>query len=183
MSAAIAAQETACHTSDICTASDEDEPCNSCSSRLSSEPNSPRDAPLKVCLLSSNASMPTRATQNAAGFDLFAAESCMVPAWKRALIATDISVELPAGCYGRIAPRSGLAKKNSIDVAGGVVDPDYRGPVGVILVNSSDTDFIVNKGDRVAQFILERYVECDAQLVQQLSETSRGSGGFGSTGK
>ena len=81
-----------------------------------------------------------------------------------------------------LAPRSGLAVKNFIDVGAGVVDYDYRGNVGVVLFNHADEDFIVHKGDRVAQFILERISMAAAEEVQELSDTVRGAGGFGSTG-
>ena len=80
------------------------------------------------------------------------------------------------------APRSGLAWKHSIDVGAGVIDADYRGPVGVILFNHSDQDFAVKAGDRVAQLILERIVTPDVMEVEDLESTTRGSGGFGSTG-
>ena len=81
-----------------------------------------------------------------------------------------------------IAPRSGLALKHSIDTGAGVIDYDYRGPVGVILFNHADTEFIIKKGDRVAQLILERISMADIQEVAELSSTERGTGGFGSTG-
>jgi deoxyuridine 5'-triphosphate nucleotidohydrolase len=81
-----------------------------------------------------------------------------------------------------IAPRSGLALKHSIDVGAGVIDYDYRGPVGVILFNLGDKDFEIKRGDRIAQMILERICMADVAEVTELSETVRGSGGFGSTG-
>ena len=86
-------------------------------------------------------------------------------------------------CGGIVsAPRSGLAWKHSIDVGAGVIDADYRGPVGVILFNHSDQDFAVKAGDRIAQLILERIVMPDVMEVEDLESTTRGSGGFGSTG-
>jgi dUTP pyrophosphatase len=83
---------------------------------------------------------------------------------------------------GRIAPRSGLAAKNFIDTGAGVIDADYRGPVKVLLFNHSDTDFAVAEGDRVAQLVLERIYTPDVMEVQELEESVRGAGGFGSTG-
>lgn len=80
------------------------------------------------------------------------------------------------------APRSGLAWKHSIDVGAGVIDADYRGPVGIILFNHSDEDFEVKKGDRIAQLIMERIMTPDAVEVEDLDATARGEGGFGSTG-
>jgi len=99
------------------------------------------------------------------------------------LIKTDISIAVPKGTYGRIAPRSSLANKHFIDVGAGVIDEDYRGPVGIILFNFSDDDFVVNKGDRIAQLILERILTPDISVVDNLEQTDRGEGGFGSTGK
>lgn len=154
----------------------------SCSSRLSSEPNSPRDDCLKVMLFSKKARVPQRASEFAAGLDLHAAQSCVIPEWSRMTIPTDIAVQIPSGCYGRVAPRSGLAKKYFIDVAAGVIDEDYRGPLGVILVNNSAAAFTVEEGDRIAQLILERYSRCAVEVCEALDDSQRGSGGFGSTG-
>lgn len=93
-----------------------------------------------------------------------------------------MAIGCPEGTYGRIAPRSGLAWKHSIDVGAGVIDADYRGNVGVILFNFSDKDFEVKKGDRIAQLILEKISYCDIVETSDLDDTSRGEGGFGSTG-
>jgi deoxyuridine 5'-triphosphate nucleotidohydrolase len=98
------------------------------------------------------------------------------------MLKTDIAIAVPLGTYGRVAPRSGLALKHGIDVGAGVIDEDYRGNVGVILFNHSDVDFIVAAGDRVAQLILEKIETPDVEVVDDLSETVRGGGGFGSTG-
>lgn len=95
---------------------------------------------------------------------------------------TDIQVELPSGCYGRVAPRSGLAAKNHIDVGAGVIDEDYRGNVGVVLFNHAQADFDVKRGDRIAQLICERIFYPELVEVSTLNETERGAGGFGSTG-
>lgn len=106
-----------------------------------------------------------------------------VKAKNKELVKTDLQVMIPEGCYGRVAPRSGLAVKNFIDVGAGVVDSDYRGNLGVVLFNFSDQDFQVKKGDRVAQLICEK-IEFP-ELVEEkenLTETERGAGGFGSTG-
>jgi dUTP pyrophosphatase len=101
---------------------------------------------------------------------------------KRALVPTDLSIACPENTYARIAPRSGLALKHGIDTGAGVIDADYRGPVGVILFNFGDEEFVINPGDRIAQLILEQIVMADVVEVQELSQTVRGSGGFGSTG-
>lgn len=89
---------------------------------------------------------------------------------------------ISSGCYGRIAPRSGLAWKNHIDVGAGVIDEDYRGNIGVVLFNHSNEDFKVIKGDRIAQLICQRIEYPVLQEVTNLDNTSRGAGGFGSTG-
>ncbi len=95
---------------------------------------------------------------------------------------TDIQIELPTGCYGRVAPRSGLAAKNFIDVGAGVIDEDYRGNVGVVMFNHADQEFEVKKGDRIAQLICEQIFYPEIEQVEELSTTERGAGGFGSTG-
>ena len=118
-----------------------------------------------------------------AGFDLASAcDTMVVPAKGKALVKTDLAIAVPEGTYGRIAPRSGLAWKNHIDVGAGVIDADYRGNVGVVLFNHSEVDLTVNKGDRVAQLVLERISMDEAAGVESLEETERGAGGFGSTG-
>ena len=103
-----------------------------------------------------NARLPVRGTSGAAGYDLSAAQSAIVPAHGKCLIKTGLAMAIPAGCYGRIAPRSGLAWKKFIDIGVGVIDADYRGEVGAILFNFSDEDFVVNQGDRIAQIIFEK---------------------------
>merc|ERR1712224_1030037 len=135
-------------------------------------------ARLQVKKLSEHAKIPVRGSAGAAGYDLYSAKDCVIPARGKGLVPTDISIAIPYGTYARIAPRSGLAWKNSIDTGG--VDYDYRGPVGVILFNHSDNDFVVNKGDRVAQMVLERIVTPEIEEVLELSDTTRGAGGFGS---
>jgi dUTP pyrophosphatase len=137
---------------------------------------------LEVKLLSSKAVLPTRGSPFSAGLDLHAAADLVIPPNTRALVPTDLSVACPENTYARIAPRSGLALKHGIDTGAGVVDADYRGPVGVILFNFGDKDFVVKQGDRIAQLILEQIVMPDVVAVQDLSETVRGEGGFGSTG-
>ncbi|KAG1334147.1 Deoxyuridine 5'-triphosphate nucleotidohydrolase [Cocos nucifera] len=137
---------------------------------------------LKVKKLSQNAVLPSRASHLSAGYDLSSAAEGNVPARGKALIPTDLSIAIPEGTYARIAPRSGLAWKHSIDVGAGVIDADYRGPVGVILFNHSDVDFEVKPGDRIAQMIIERIMTPYVVEVGDLDSTVRGAGGFGSTG-
>nr|CAD2175557.1 unnamed protein product [Meloidogyne enterolobii] len=98
------------------------------------------------------------------------------------LVPTGIQIALPEGCYGRIAPRSGLASKNFIDVGAGVIDPDYRGELKVLLFNFSDADFKISVGDRIAQLVCTPFVKPALVEVTNLDETDRGDNGFGSTG-
>ncbi|KAF8681750.1 hypothetical protein HU200_045187 [Digitaria exilis] len=137
---------------------------------------------LKVKKLSEKAVLPSRGSALAAGYDLSSAVEMVVPARGNALVPTDLSIAIPEGTYARIAPRSGLALKHSIDVGAGVIDADYRGPVGVILFNHSDNEFAVKPGDRIAQMIIEVIVTPDVAEVEDLDATVRGEGGFGSTG-
>ncbi|XP_004500414.1 deoxyuridine 5'-triphosphate nucleotidohydrolase-like [Cicer arietinum] len=137
---------------------------------------------LRVKKLSDKAVLPSRGSPLSAGYDLSSAAATQVPARGKALIPTDLSIAVPEGTYARIAPRSGLAWKHSIDVGAGVIDADYRGPVGVILFNHSDVDFEVKFGDRIAQLIIEKIITPEVSEVQDLDSTLRGEGGFGSTG-
>ena len=121
-------------------------------------------------------------SQFAAGYDLHALEPVSVPAKGKALVSTGISMAIPYGNYGRIAPRSGLAAKHMIDVGAGVIDADYRGEVKVLLFNLGETDFKVEAEDRIAQLIIEKYTPTELVEVEELTETVRGDGGFGSTG-
>ena len=137
---------------------------------------------LRVKLLTEHAKLPQRGSMAAAGYDLCSAYAGVVPARGKALLKTDLSIAVPAGTYGRVAPRSGLALKHGIDTGAGVIDEDYRGNVGVILFNHSDADFAVAAGDRVAQLILERIATPEVVEVDSLDDTQRGAGGYGSTG-
>jgi deoxyuridine 5'-triphosphate nucleotidohydrolase len=116
----------------------------------------PAPPALQIKLLSSTAKAPTRGSAYAAGYDLYASKATTIPARGKVLVDTDISIAVPAGTYGRVAPRSGLASKHSIDVGAGVIDADYRGPVKVLLFNFSEVEFKVEVGERVAQLIVER---------------------------
>ncbi len=126
---------------------------------------------LKVKRLSDKATKPTRGSAGAAGYDLHSAEVSVIPARGKQLIKTDLSVAVPVGCYGRVAPRSGLTHKNSLDVGAGVIDADYRGNLGVILFNHSDKDFHVEVGDRIAQLILEKIEMAAIEEVDDLDDT------------
>ncbi|KIW25350.1 deoxyuridine 5'-triphosphate nucleotidohydrolase [Cladophialophora immunda] len=138
--------------------------------------------PLLIKKLSPDASTPTRGSAFAAGYDLYASKPITIPARGKALVSTDLSIATPEGTYGRVAPRSGLAAKHFIDTGAGVIDADYRGEVKVLLFNHGEADFQVNKGDRIAQLVLERIYTPEIVEVENLEESVRGAGGFGSTG-
>ena len=137
---------------------------------------------LYVKKLSENATIPTRGSSKSAGLDLYATNYFALGSGDRGLISLDISFGIPEGYYIRIAPRSGLAHKNGIAVWAGVVDQDYTGKVSVILYNSGKDVFFIKKGDRIAQAILEKINIPEIVEVENLDDTERGSGGFGSTG-
>lgn len=137
---------------------------------------------LQVLKLSDRATIPSRGSMYAAGYDLYSAYDRVIPRRGSAVVLLDIAISIPVGTYARIAARSGLAVKNAIDVGAGVIDYDYRGNVGVVLFNHSDNDFAICKGDRIAQLILERISMAPVVEVDALTETHRGQNGFGSTG-
>jgi dUTP pyrophosphatase len=144
----------------------------------------------QVALIHENASVPKRANPNDAGADLSSCVSAIVPAHGQSCIDTGICVHFPSDCYGRVAPRSGLAFKNSIDVLAGVVDYGYNDSIKVILYNHSDKPFEVKVGDRIAQFIIEKIHIPDsieiinhAELIDnKINNNTRNMNGFGSTG-
>lgn len=137
---------------------------------------------IKVKRLDGKAKIPTRAHMNDAGMDLCSTEKLVILPQTRKIIKTGIALQIPEGYYGRVAPRSGLAANHGIDVFAGVIDCSYRGEICVILYNSDKNVLIVNEGDRIAQLIIEKYYNFPVEEVSDLSDTARGSGGFGSTG-
>mmetsp|Transcript_3750 Transcript_3750/g.5738 ORF Transcript_3750/g.5738 Transcript_3750/m.5738 type:complete len:145 (-) Transcript_3750:60-494(-) len=137
---------------------------------------------LLVKKLTENAMLPTRGSANSAGLDLYSAESLVIGPKQRGVVSTGLAVAVESGHYGRVAPRSGLALNHGIDTLAGVVDSDYRGELKVILYNTSEDEFPIRIGSRVAQFIIEKISMPEVQEVQDLNLTGRGSNGFGSTG-
>ena len=136
-----------------------------------------------VKLLHENARLPECGSQYAAGYDLFSAENTVIPAHDRALVKTGIQVLLPQETYGRIAPRSGLSLKKSIDIGAGVIDPDYTGELSVLVINNGNENYNVSVHDRIAQLICEKIAFPGIKEEENLKLiTERGSGGFGSTG-
>lgn len=140
------------------------------------------DDVLCIKLEHATATLPTRGSALAAGYDLSASEAAVIPKGGRAVVSTGLSISVPLGCYGRVAPRSGLAVKKGIDVGAGVIDSDYRGIVGVVLFNFGEEDINIAPGDRIAQLIIERIATPRVVEVVSLDETDRGAAGFGSTG-
>jgi dUTP pyrophosphatase len=170
---------------------------------------SPPTSSLQIKKLSDKGRLPTRGSAFAAGYDVYASKDTTIPARGKALVSTDISMAVPEGTCespltsltwiescdgnesitdgtrttdGRIAPRSGLASKHFIDTGAGVIDADYRGEVKVLLFNHAETDFEIKEGDRIAQLVLERIYTPEVVEVQELADSVRGAGGFGSTG-
>ncbi len=144
---------------------------------------------IKVTRLPHGAEMPlpTYQSQNAAGMDLRAAVSdpLRLEPGKRALVPTGIAIALPEGHEAQVRPRSGLALKHGVTVlnAPGTIDADYRGEVGVILINHGEEAFEIHRGERVAQLIFAPVTQGEWDEVETLDETARGAGGFGSSGK
>lgn len=137
---------------------------------------------LTVKRRSPKAILPKRATVGSAGYDLCSAVDAELAPGARMIVATELSIQVPDGTYGRIAPRSGLAVNHGIDTMAGVIDPDFRGGVGVVLVNLSDQTFKINEGDRIGQLILEKIETPEVEEVEELDHTVRGEKGWGSTG-
>lgn len=138
---------------------------------------------INIKKLDEKAIIPTRAHINDAGADLYSIEDIVIPPSSRATIKTGISIEIPTGFYGRVAPRSGLAAKYGIDILAGVVDSTYRGEILVIMLNTDTSNsFKVSCGDRIAQLIVQHHQNYYFIESEELSSTDRGSGGFGSSG-
>lgn len=139
--------------------------------------------------LNPKAMLPSYATEEAAGADVRACLGdhdlpLIVPAGGRVLVPLGLACEIPPGFEIQVRPRSGLALKSGVTVLNtpGTVDSDYRGPLGVVLFNTTTEDFFVNNGDRIAQFVVAPVVQGDFHVARELNDTERGQGGFGSTG-
>jgi dUTP pyrophosphatase len=130
--------------------------------------------------------LPHYETLASAGMDLRAnlTESVTLEPTQRAIIKTGLFIELPVGYEAQVRPRSGLAAKKGVTVlnAPGTIDADYRGEIGVILINLSNETFVVENGERIAQLVIAKHERAEWREVSELSETDRGTGGFGSTG-
>lgn len=148
---------------------------------------------IRVKRLVSHAVPPQRQSVGAAGYDLYAAESVIIPPSETgddetvhigtALVSTGIVMEIPAGFVGRIAPRSGLSVKHHIETGAGVIDHDYRGEIFVKLINFGHRRVLINAGERIAQILIQPICQESIEVVDELTTTERNQNGFGSTGR
>lgn len=136
---------------------------------------------LKIKKLNPDATLPSYAHEGDAGMDLFSCEDYLLKPKERKLFKTGLSIELPKGYVVLIKGKSGLAFKHGIAVLGGVIEYTYRGDYGVILLNTSEDNFIIKKGSKIAQLLIQSIETAEIEEVGELSETPRGEGGFGST--
>ena len=137
---------------------------------------------IKFSKLHLDARLPSRGSAHAAGLDLSSVEEVSIPSGARAGVRTGLSVAIPRGYYGRIAPRSGLALKHGLDVLAGVIDSDYRGEIICALINLGEHPVHLEKHARIAQLLIEAIITPRAEWADELDQTARGQGGFGSTG-
>jgi dUTP pyrophosphatase len=132
--------------------------------------------------LDDRATLPTRGSALAAGLDIYVIEDLVIQPGERALGRTGLAVAIPEGYYGRVAPRSGLASKQGLDVLAGVVDADYRGEIGCLLYNAGNETIHLPAQSKICQLIIEKIITPEAVWADDINDTDRGSGGFGSTG-
>jgi dUTP pyrophosphatase len=137
---------------------------------------------LKFKQLDARATLPQRGSVHSAGLDLFSIEDLVIGPRQRVTARTGLAVAVPVGYYGRVAPRSGLAARNGLDVLAGVIDSDYRGEIGCLLYNTSDEPISLPASSKICQLIIEQIITPTAVWSEDLDETARGAGGFGSTG-
>src|SRR5215813_2656211 len=142
---------------------------------------SPLDV-LRFKQLDPRATLPARGSAFSAGLDICSIEDLVIEPHQRATARTGLAVAIPHGFYGRVAPRSGLAAKHGLDVLAGVIDSDYRGELCCLLYNTGDTAINLPAGSKICQLIIEQIITPEATWVSDLDETTRGAGGFGSTG-
>jgi len=137
---------------------------------------------LRFKQLDPRAVLPKRGSVLAAGLDVCGIEDVEIGPRQRVMARTGLAVAIPPGFYGRVAPRSGLAAKNGLDVLAGVIDSDYRGEIVCVLYNTGDETIKLPAGSKICQLIIEQIITPDATWATDLDETARGAGGFGSTG-
>lgn len=135
-------------------------------------------------VIKKNGYLPTQGTSHSAGYDLYCTEDVLAPAGKTVVINTNISVEIPEGFFGLLCPRSSMGKQGfSLVNTIGIIDSDYRGEIILHFINNGQDNYTISKGHRVAQLIIVPYISPKIMVVEELSETLRGIGGFGSTGE
>jgi dUTP pyrophosphatase len=132
--------------------------------------------------LNDRAMLPTRGSAESAGLDLYSIEVLTIEPKQRVLARTGLAVAIPPAHYGRIAPRSGLALRTGLDVLSGVIDSDYRGEIGCLLYNTGDETINLPAQSKICQLIIEKIITPEPVWANEIDETDRGSGGFGSTG-
>jgi len=137
---------------------------------------------LQIKRLTLDATLPTRASPGSVGYDLYSLNDLCIEPNSRDIVSTGVCATIPMGCYGRIAPRSGLTVKYGIHVGAGVIDPDYTGELKVCLFNLGSVPFEIKKGDKIAQLILEKCMTPLIEEVNELQKTMRANRGFGSSG-
>ena len=132
--------------------------------------------------LDPRATLPTRGSSQSAGLDIYSIDELVIEPKQRALARTGLAVAIPEGYYGRVAPRSGLATKNGLDTLAGVIDADYRGELGCLLYNAGDETVHLPAQSKICQLIIEKIITPQPVWADEISQTDRGTGGFGSTG-
>ncbi len=137
---------------------------------------------IKFQKILADAIIPHYAHTGDAGIDIFSAEDAVIKAGERKNVRTGVKMEMPEGCAALVWDKSGLALKNGIKTMAGVIDSCYRGEIGIVLINLGNLDFKIAKGQKIAQMLIQKMEQAEVEEVKELNETSRGDGGFGSTG-
>lgn len=138
---------------------------------------------VKILKIDSDAIIPNYANEDDAGLDLYSVEELIIKPNKRAAIRTGVKMEIPEGYVGLVWDKSGLALNDGIKTMAGVIDSGYRGEIKIVLINLSNQDFEIKKGQKIAQMLIQKIEHPEIEIAEFLSESGRGEGGFGSTGK
>jgi len=138
---------------------------------------------LKIKRIHPDATIPKYAHEGDAGFDLCSVENYLLNPGEKVIIKTGLQIEIPENYFGNIRDRSGLVAKHGIHTLAGIIDSPYRGEIKVAAINLGKESYPITKGDRIAQMIIQKFAYCDFEEAKELSKTSRGTGGLGSTGK
>ncbi len=157
-------------------------PIRSLDSKPLDGPEGVEPRPVSFKRLDPRATLPARGSVLSAGLDICSIEDTVIEPGERALVPTGLAVAIPEGYYGRVAPRSGLATKHGLDVLAGVIDADYRGEIRCLLLNTGEEPIQLPAQSKICQLIIEKIITPAAVWANEISETDRGSGGFGSTG-